>query len=52
MGRYVLIILGLIGLYLLLSRAWEANAILSTLADTSLKGIAVLQGKDVKGVVG
>lgn len=40
----------LIGLYLVASKYLGINAILATLSDASLKGIATLQGRDVKGV--
>ncbi len=40
----------LIGLYLVAVNASTLNLILMTLSDTSLKGIATLQGRDVKGV--
>lgn len=49
-GKVLLWIAILIGLYLLLKDPWGTNTLIGTMASNSLKGIAVLQGKDVKGV--
>jgi len=41
----------LVGIYLVATRYLGLNAILGTLSDTGLRGIATLQGRDnVKGV--
>lgn len=40
----------LIGMYLVVMNGRAVNQILATLSDTSLKGIATLQGRTVKGV--
>lgn len=40
----------LIGMYLVVANGKSVNSILATLSDTSLKGIATLQGRSVKGV--
>lgn len=50
MKKVIIILAVLIAGYLILSHAWEANALLGTLSDASLKGISVLQGRNVKGV--
>jgi len=41
----VTIVFILIGLYLILSNGVIFNSILKTIADSSLKGVAVLQGR-------
>lgn len=40
----------LIGMYLVVANGSKVNTILQTLSSTSLKGIATLQGRNVKGV--
>lgn len=40
----------LIGMYLIVANGKSVNSILSTLAGASLKGVATLQGRSVKGV--
>lgn len=50
MKKVVFWIMVLIGLYLVAMNATKLNTVLSTLSDTSLKGIATLQGRNVKGV--
>jgi hypothetical protein len=40
----------LIGIYLVATNAFGVNTIVSTLAKSSIQGVAVLQGRDVKGV--
>lgn len=40
----------LIGLYLVATNASPINGLVTTLADASLKGVATLQGRPVKGV--
>lgn len=44
-GKVILTILGLIALYLILSKGSEFNTILSTVGGTALKGAVVLQGR-------
>ncbi len=50
MGKYVFYLVILIGLYLVATNATRLNDVLKTLSDTSLKGVATLQGRSVKGV--
>lgn len=50
MKQFAFWITVLIGLYLVATNASKINVVLMTLSDTSLKGIATLQGRDVKGV--
>lgn len=51
MKQFVFWTFVLIGVYLVATRYVGLNSILSTLSDTSLRGIATLQGRDnVKGV--
>ncbi len=40
----------LIGIYLVASQSTGLNTILGTLSSKSIEGIAVLQGRNVKGV--
>lgn len=40
----------LVGIYLVATNAFGVNTILTTLSKSSLQGVAVLQGRDVKGV--
>lgn len=40
----------LIGLYLVATNASSINGLVSTMADASIKGVAALQGRPVKGV--
>lgn len=50
MTKVIFWIMVLIGLFLVATNATKLNIVLSTLSDTSLKGIATLQGRSVKGV--
>lgn len=47
-GKIILIILGLIALYLILANGNAFNTALKTVADSSLKGVAVLQGRSTE----
>jgi hypothetical protein len=47
-GKIILTILGLIALYLVLSNGNAFNTALKTVTDSSLKGVAVLQGRNAK----
>lgn len=50
MKQAIFWVMVLIGLYLVAINATKLNVVLATLSDTSLKGIATLQGRNVKGV--
>lgn len=50
MKQAIFWVMCLIGLYLVAINATKLNVVLSTLSSTSLKGVAVLQGRNVKGV--
>ncbi|WID10861.1 hypothetical protein phiG2_18 [Lysinibacillus phage phiG2] len=50
MKQVVFWVMVLIGLFLVATNATQLNIVLSTLSNTSLKGIATLQGRNVKGV--
>lgn len=50
MKQAIFWIMVLIGLFLVANNATKLNVVLATLSDTSLKGVAVLQGRNVKGV--
>jgi hypothetical protein len=50
MKQVIFWVMVLIGLFLVATNATKLNTVLLTLSDTSLKGIATLQGRNVKGV--
>lgn len=45
-GKVVLTVLGLIALYLVLSNGEVFNNILKSAGSTTLKGVAILQGRE------
>lgn len=53
MYKYVTAVLGIIVLYLILSKAREFNSTISSIGNITLRGIGVLQGRsgtDITGV--
>ena len=48
--KLILTVFGLIALYLILAHGNSFNTALTTLSNSSLKGVAVLQGRDASVV--